>query len=281
MLDPVALVKAAHALDPLPATVSGLAALVVREDWSLAEATHLVEFDPALTGRLLRLANSAATAGLSPVTTAREAIQRVGIGPALAFAAASGLGRYLRRALPEYGLAEGHLWRHAVASALAADRIAKRSEVHLPPEVFAAALLHDIGKIVLARFLDAEHLSRLAAAREQGAVSSLEAEIATLGVTHAELGGLIAAHWRLPERIVSGLIHHHAPDDCGEPVCDGVYLANVAAKRLGEGMILRDDELVPASASLARLGLSFEAFESICRELREAFERTLTSYSWN
>ena len=71
MIDATALVKAAHGLDPLPATVGRLASLVVRPDWSLNEAAHLVEFDAALTGRLLRLANSAAMAGLSPVNTAR------------------------------------------------------------------------------------------------------------------------------------------------------------------------------------------------------------------
>src|SRR5689334_25337896 len=76
MIEAAALVKAAHGLDPLPATVARLASLVVRPDWSLNEAAHLVEFDPALTGRLLRLANSAAMAGLSPVNTARDEIGR-------------------------------------------------------------------------------------------------------------------------------------------------------------------------------------------------------------
>ena len=118
MIDATALVKAAQGLDPLPATVArGWPSLVVRPDWSLNEAAHLVEFDAALTGRLLRLANSAAMAGLAPVNTARDAIMRVGIGPALAFAAASGLRKQLKRALPEYGLSDGQLWRHSVASA--------------------------------------------------------------------------------------------------------------------------------------------------------------------
>ena len=78
MIDATALVKAAQGLDPLPATVARLASLVVRPDWSLNEAAHLVEFDAALTGRLLRLANSAAMAGLAPVNTARDAIMRAG-----------------------------------------------------------------------------------------------------------------------------------------------------------------------------------------------------------
>jgi len=186
MIEAAALVKAAHGLDPLPATVARLASLVVRPDWSLNEAAHLVEFDPALTGRLLRLANSAAMAGLSPVNTARDAIMRVGIGPALAFAAASGLRKQLKRALPEYGLTEGQLWRHSVASALAVEPIARRARTPVPPECFTAALLHDIGKIVLARFLSPDELKWLAEARDLGG-SSLQAEMEVLGVNHAEL----------------------------------------------------------------------------------------------
>ena len=192
MIDATALVKAAQGLDPLPATVARLASLVVRPDWSLNEAAHLVEFDAALTGRLLRLANSAAMAGLSPVNTARDAIMRVGIGPALAFAAASGLRKELKRALPEYGLTDGQLWRHSVASALAVEPIARRSRTPVPPECFTAALIHDIGKIVLARFLSPEQLRWLADARDLGGLSSLQAETEVLGVNHAGLGGQIA-----------------------------------------------------------------------------------------
>ncbi len=281
MLDATALIKAAHALDPLPATVARLAALVVREDWSLAEAAHLVEFDPALTGRLLRLANSAATAGLAPVHTARDAIMRVGIGPALAFAAASGLRRQMKRALPEYGLSEGQLWRHSVAAALAAEPIAARARVYLPPEFFTAALLHDIGKLVLARFLDKEDLRLLATARDDGHATSLQAEMEILGVNHGELGGLIAAHWKLPDRIVLGITHHHAPECGGDPVCDAVHLANVVAKRIGEGPVTFIEELEPDAAALERLGLGTEAVNEIILELPAAFESTLAKYSWN
>jgi putative nucleotidyltransferase with HDIG domain len=261
MLDKDALTKAAFALDPLPATVARLAALVVREDWSVAEAAHLVEFDPALTGRLLKMANSAATAGLAPVATVRDAILRVGIGPVLAFATASGLKKQLRRALPEYGLSEGQLWRHAVASALAAELLAGPSRVTLPPEVFTAALLHDVGKIVLARFVDAE--------------------IEVLGANHAQLGGLIARHWTLPERLAVGITHHHTPALGEDVVCDGVYLANLAAKRIGEGVSFSEAELVPDPAALDRLGLTPQMWDGVCQELPGEFQQTLSQYAWD
>jgi putative nucleotidyltransferase with HDIG domain len=281
MLDKDALTKAAFALDPLPATVARLAALVVREDWSVAEAAHLVEFDPALTGRLVQMANSAATAGLSPVATVRDAILRVGIGPVLAFATASGLKKQLRRALPEYGLSEGQLWRHAVATALAAELISGLGRITLPPEVFTAALLHDVGKIVLARFVDADHLRDLAEARKDGGASSLDAEIAVLGASHAELGAVIARHWTLPERLAHGIAHHHTPTAGHDPICDGVYLANLAAKRIGEGVVFNEWELTPMSDSLDRLGLTAATWESVCQELPGEFQSTLAQYAWD
>jgi putative nucleotidyltransferase with HDIG domain len=279
MIEADALVKAAHGLDPLPATVARLASLVGRPDWSLNDAAHLVEFDPALTGRLLRLANSAAMAGLSPVNTARDAIMRVGIGPALAFAAASGLRKQLRRALPEYGLTDGQLWRHSVASALAVQPIARRAKTEVPPECFTAALLHDIGKIVLARFLSPDELRWLADARNMGGMSSLQAEIEVLGVHHGALGGEIAAHWKLPERLVNGVVFHHSPDEGGDVVCDVVYLANVAAKRIGEGVVRAPDEVVASEATLTRLGMTATTWEDLILTLPAAFEATLAQYT--
>jgi len=279
MIDATALVKAAQGLDPLPATVARLASLVVRPDWSLNEAAHLVEFDAALTGRLLRLANSAAMAGLSPVNTARDAIMRVGIGPALAFAAASGLRRELKRALPEYGLTDGQLWRHSVASALAVEPIARRSRPPVPPECFTAALIHDIGKIVLARFLQPDQLRWLADARDFGGLSSLQAETEVLGVNHATLGGQIAGQWKLPERLMNGVTFHHTPDAGGDIVCDVVHLANVAAKRIGEGVVRGPAEVVAGAPSLARLGLTESAWEDLLLTLPAAFEATLAQYT--
>jgi HD-like signal output (HDOD) protein len=279
MIEANELVKAAHGLDPLPATVARLASLVVRPDWSLNEAAHLVEFDPALTGRLLRLANSAAMAGLAPVNTARDAIMRVGIGPALAFAAASGLRRQLKRALPEYGLTDGQLWRHSVASALAVEPIARRSKSAVPPECFTAALLHDIGKIVLARFLAPEELRWLADARDLGGMSSLQAETEVLGVHHAELGGLIAGHWKLPDRLILGVSFHHTPEAGDDVVCDVVYLANIAAKRIGEGVVRAPSEVVADEVTLARLGITPGAWEDLILTLPASFEATLAQYA--
>ena len=281
MIDATALVKAAQGLDPLPATVARLASLVVRPDWSLNEAAHLVEFDAALTGRLLRLANSAAMAGLSPVNTARDAIMRVGIGPALAFAAASGLRRELKRALPEYGLTDGQLWRHSVASALAVEPIARRARTPVPPECFTAALLHDIGKIVLARFLSPDQLQLAGRGARLGRpLQPAGRNRSPRRQSRRRSAGRSPATGSCPIGSPTGITFHHTPDDGHDVVCDVVYLANVAAKRIGEGVVRGPAEVVAARASLARLGLTPSACGRTCSSrCPRTFEATLAQYT--
>ncbi|MBD95506.1 MAG: hypothetical protein CL482_14815 [Acidobacteria bacterium] len=89
-------------------------------------------------------------------------------------------------ALPQYGLAEGEFWQHLVASSLAAEVVQRRSTRSLPLEASTAALLHDIGKLMIGRLVDRESLQYLECARELG--EGIEVEMAILDTHHAEVG---------------------------------------------------------------------------------------------
>ena len=106
-----------------------------------------------------------------------------------------------------------------------------------------AALLHDIGKLVLVQFLEPDVLGYLGEAWARGDMTSVQAEIEILGFHHGELGGLIAQHWQLPARIVAAITHHHTPDEGHDVVCDVVCMANVVAKRIGVGYVAQPREL--------------------------------------
>ena len=252
----MALMKAAHDLAPLAPALVQLSALVATASYSPIDVEDIVRLDGPLTGRLLQYANSAANASHMRIGTVREAVMRVGVGPVLSFVAATTLRPQLLDAIPAYGLSEGELWRHSVATALACEVIAQKARVEVPPDSFTASLLHDIGKVVLARFLDLNHQRELAAAREQGGESSLRAEIELLGVHHAELGGLIGSHWNLPPRVIRGITHHHAPTAGDDVICDVVHLANVLAKRVGTGTFVTASDLDADPDVLERLGLT-------------------------
>ena len=279
MIDLRALTKAANELEPLPASVTRLAGLVAGEDWDMRDVEQTVSLDQALSFRLLRLANSAAAGGFVQIVTIRDAIVRMGVGALLSLATAACVQKRLESSLPQYGYGEGELWRHSVASALAAEAAVGVCRVPLPPESYAASLLHDIGKLVLARFLDPDVLRVLSLAREEGQLSSLQAEAETLGVHHAELGGLVAQHWNLPARIVTGITHHHTPDESGDVVADLTHIANVVAKKVGTGTVASEQDLALNPGSLERLKLTPERFEDLVATVAKRLEAVLTRYA--
>jgi HD-like signal output (HDOD) protein len=278
VIDLQALTRSANTLDALPASVTRLASIAARDSWNVREVEEVVSLDQALSFRLLRMANSAASASLMPIVTIRDAVVRLGIGSLLSLATATSVQKRLNTAIPEYGLSEGELWRHSVAAALAAESAPAFCDVELPPETYAAALLHDIGKLVLARELAPEILKVLALAREQGHLSSLKAESEILGVHHGEPGGLIAQHWNLPDRLVKGIIHHHTPDEAGDLVADVVHVANLAAKQVGAGHWAVEDDKVVNPASLARLRMGAREFDALCAQVGKRLEQVLSQY---
>lgn len=279
MLDFESLVRAAESLDPVPASVTQLVRLISNDDWAFRDVEAVISLDPALTGRVLQVANSAASATLMPIGTVKDAVIRVGIGPVVSFAMAWSIGPRFRRALPEYGLSEGQLWKHSVAAALAAEIAAAMTPLDVPPEAVTAALLHDVGKLVLARFLTAPLLERLATAREHGDVSSLQAETAVLGVHHGQLGGIIARHWNLPDRMAEAITHHHEPDRAADVVCDIVHVANIAARQVAGPDFALPADATPAGGTMTRLQLEPNHLDRLCSHVARRLDEVHARYS--
>lgn len=278
MIDISRLTRSAQHIDALPASVTRLMALTAGEHWTVQDVEQVVSLDQALTLRVLRAANSAASASAVPIVTVREAVVRMGMRTLVSLATAVGVQKRLAQALPEYGLSDGELWRHSVAAALAAGAAPAYCTTALPPETYTAALLHDVGKLVMARFLEPDVLRLLADAREKGGLSSLRAEVDLLQVHHGELGGLIAQHWELPERIVIGIIHHHTPDLANDVIADAVHVSNIAAKRAGTGYAATDADLEVSRQSLDRLGMTADGFVDLTTQVTVQLEKVLAVY---
>jgi HD-like signal output (HDOD) protein len=277
MLDLDGVMAAAADLAPLPASVTRLAALTARDDAPLAEIVDVVRLDQALTVALLRLVNSAAFAGTRHVTHVRDAVLALGSGTVLELAVGREVRASMKRPLPAFGLAEGELWRHSVASALAAQTASRFVAVPVPPEAFTVALLHDVGKLVLARFLDGELLQLLRRAADEGGLMDLEAEAEVLGVHHGELGQLIAQNWGLPDAISAPLAAHHRPTESDGTTADVAHLADVVAKIIGAGRNGAGAPRVRADAA-ARLGIDEDGLERLARVVRDRFVEVLARY---
>ncbi len=230
MIDLDAVVLASERLEPLPSNIAHLAALLVEEDSGMAEIARVISLDPILTVRVLRAANSSFWGGgRMEAKRVIDAVNRLGRSNLLPLALGQHVKRYTSTALPQYGLSSGSMWKRSVAAALAAESMQPFVKVKVPPETAAAALLHDIGQVVLARFLDPEILSLLKRAQSEGNRQSVEAERELLGVHHGEVGGLIAHHWALPEGIVKGISYHHKPQEEPRSISYTTALASIVA----------------------------------------------------
>jgi len=261
---PPGLLQGIERLDPLPVTLQRLVHALNDENVGAVQIGEHVQYDPAVAATLLKVANSAAYGGWSRTETLRDAVMRLGKARVLDIV----LGDHLRRmrvSAPMYDLAEGELWAHSAAASLAVKAIAReRPRAGVPESASVAALVHDVGKLVMVRFLKAD-VSAILAVRDRDQVSFVQAERVLFGCDHAQVGGAIARRWGFPADIQEAVARHHeSPIAASTPTLDAVVVANVAAKMIGTGLGAEGMDIRPDEACLDRLGLDFDAFARVC-----------------
>jgi len=222
-------------LPPAPRILPELLTLLRLEDVDSDRVVKLIAFDPAITAAVLRLCNSAFFAGAEPATDLQSAVARLGFRQVYQLVAAVSGSRMLGAVQKGYGIHGGELWQHSVASAVAAQLIACSNDED-ESLAFTAALLHDIGKIVLAGALEHIYAELVQNSQSQQA-AMIETEKRLLGVQHAEIGGRLLARWKFPENIVSAVCFHHQPAAAAphERLAAYVYLGNMIAYFMGYG----------------------------------------------
>jgi HD-like signal output (HDOD) protein len=228
-----AIIEAAARLRPLSHSTAQLVALTAQLNVSTSDFVAVISHDQVLAATLLREANSAASAARNPINTVDSALVRLGTSRVLSLAVRMSVSDQMATAVPEYDLSDGDLALLSVVGSIAAELVRERSKVALPPELPTAALLRDIGMLVLATFLDAPHLALLHVAREAGAPLS-DSERMVLDADHGEVGGLLCQAWKLPDSVRLGVQYHHDPFACEAPIAHAVFLADTIAHRIAQ-----------------------------------------------
>lgn len=243
-------------LPPAPRILPELLQLLRRPDVDADMVVNLIKYDPALTASVLQLANSAFFGSARPAENLTEAVTRLGFQQVYILVAAVSGARNLSPAQKGYGMASGDLWRHSATSAVAAQLIARDlgDDVDV---VFTAALLHDIGKIILSETLESVY-SHIVQETARNQYSLLEVERRVLGFNHEEVGELLLARWNFPPNLVAAVGHHHHPEQAGEHARLAAYahLGNLVAYALGQGYGNNAYALEPSPAAFRILGLT-------------------------
>jgi HD-like signal output (HDOD) protein len=217
-------------LPSLPAAALELLQLCRGDAVDLRKVADLLAKDPALAARALRAANSALT-GWGEVRQLTRAVTLLGSKTVVSLALTFSLVRSRRRGSGSGGFDHEAFWRRALYSAIAARALAERWRVD-PEEAFLAGLLQDLGVLAMAEVFRHEYGD--AWTRSEGQHARLcAAERARTGITHVEVGHLLARSWRLPAALQEATLHSHQLPPAAEPrplrLAECAFLAGLIA----------------------------------------------------
>jgi putative nucleotidyltransferase with HDIG domain len=252
-------------LSPLPPAATKLSRVLSSPMFSVEACVDSIRYDQALTLETLKFANAASEGVNREITSIREAVVRLGGGRILKEILARHLKKTLNEPLAAYGYGELELWRHSVAAASAAEALG----AHIPSGAgglsFTAALLHDVGKLILARTAPRREMEAIWKKVSVENCTCEQAEKTVLGFSHAEVGAEILTAWNMPESIVSAVRNHHAETAAVlDPMTDVVMVANLVARSIGEGVGYEGLSVGIDAAVGRRMGLTKEIFEGVC-----------------
>lgn len=230
-------IKEIKNLKPIPAVVTSLLEIIDDPNASMNEITKIIQYDPAITADLLRTANSAYFGLKRPAETIQEAAMMLGTDHVVDLVMLKVSAQVAKGTQKGYDLHEGALWKYSVSSALIAKQVAVQLDLPNKNSIFSAALLKDIGKTVLDKFIrDAfEKISNLVINEN---FSFMEAEKQIIGVDHAELGAMIAKMWKFSPRMVGIIRNHHLSSETMVRDKDlaVVYLSDCICMMMGMGV---------------------------------------------
>ncbi len=278
MAIPPELVRDIDHIEPLPMTVQRLMALQGQEMVSPRELASAIEYDQAIAATLLKAANSSFMGSRVAIQRIGDAVMRMGVDQILSIA----LGSHYQQIVEPvkmYDLSEESLWLHGALSSVAAKEIMDTTEMEVPPVAGMAALTHDIGKLILVRYVDADMHQVLEVAQEKE-ITFVEAERELFGFDHAEVGGAMAEKWSFPPEVTDAITRHHqVPVQDPTPVLDVVMMANWVAKTLGVGLGAEGMNFNVDAGVAQRLGFRHEDFIGICSRVADSVDDLRQLYS--
>jgi len=228
--------RSLNRLPAFPATVHKVTSLINNPDSSLFELVEVIRLDQAITANILRMCNSAYFGLRHKVDNVHDAIMYLGKQNVVRAVMAAGTSRFFKDT-PGYEAEAKDLWEHAVGTALMSQILAKKILKHEDSQLFTAALMHDIGKIILGEFVS-EKYHEIKNSMSARSCSFLEAEEEVLGMNHAGIGGVIAAAWNFPQDIQQAIAYHHRPDRhpvMASPMPWLIHLADQGCLMMGIG----------------------------------------------
>lgn len=236
-----AVISRLRTVPSLPPVYMAIMSELRNEEASSRKIGELLSKDGGMVAKILQLVNSPFFGFRVAVTEPAHAVQLLGLEAVRGLVLSAHVFEQLDlRTVTRFRL--GKVWRHSVATAASARSIAgsTRASAETQGETFTAALLHDIGKLVLAASL-ADDYGVIVEQAEADRLPTWIVEREMVGTTHAEVGAYLLGLWGLPASIVGAVAWHHRPSESrSDEFCPLgiVHAANVIDHRLHQADVI-------------------------------------------
>jgi HD-like signal output (HDOD) protein len=254
-------------LPTLPDILTVITSIVNDPKSSAADLAKMIASDASLSGKILKVANSAAYGFPREISDIQQAVTLLGFRETQTLALSASVFDYLTD-LTELELKA--YWNHSLQCATLSRLISLNLRFPGIEGAFVAGLIHDIGKVALAMSMRGKQ-ERVNSLCSTDGIDRLEAEEKVFGLTHVEAGYLLGEHWLLPVNLTSAIRYHHSPEMGNETggLVSVVSLANIFCK-------------LDASELKAEPVFSDNVFEILetLKLSKTAFRNTLNIYSY-
>ncbi len=200
-------------LPSLPAVALRIIELAENPDVELTEVAQAIALDPALSTKLLRIANSPLYASKRRIDNLRQALTLLGLNATLSLALSFSLSKTLRQPWGQRFDFQS-VMRRSILAASAARCLGERMGLHRGEDLMLAGLIQDIGILALGQIEPDIYATVLADAVDNSQLVALERQ--RLGTDHAQIGARLAANWGLPEFLVQAIRQSESAQPEGE-----------------------------------------------------------------
>jgi diguanylate cyclase (GGDEF)-like protein len=219
-------IESCHNLPSPPGVATKIIELANDPEADIARIADVLALDPAITAKILRIANSPMYARQRKTENLRQALMVIGLNATISLALSFSLLKSWQGHDQGSGLDYPLYWRRALLAATASHVLAAAIGVKDAEELFLACLIQDIGVMALDRAMP-DLYSGLGA--EQGRHGALVArELERIGVDHAAVSGWLLEKWQFPDRTQQAVAASHDPDGPGKQISNPLFARCVA-----------------------------------------------------
>lgn len=227
----LAVAERVKSIPSLPEVVTKVIQLVQDEKSSSSILSKVISQDVGLTTRVLRLVNSSYYGFSRQIGTIQEAITILGFTTIRGLILSSGIYRmFAPKAGNKSVFDYSKFWKHNLLTAIGAKFLSDLLFYEKKDDVFSAAILHDLGKVILARY-DSQNYDRVYALTlgNFDSKKTMKFEEEFCKTNHCKIAHLVATSWNLPEMISDVILYHHTPQmsENFELPCIIVYVADI------------------------------------------------------